>query len=252
MLALNMSTICIIPARLNSSRFPGKLLAKAFGKTVLQRTFEAARSSKRLDGLYVATDSEEIGDHIQKIGGEVLWTTSFPRDGTERISEAFGRYDFLQKAEAILNLQGDHPCSSSEAIDAVINALFSDETAAISTAATPIRNLNDFHAPQIVKCLFDQEGNALYFSRAPVPYHGPNQQLLAFHHLGIYCYRRSFLEKLPSLPVTPLQIKEDLEQLRFLEWGYRMKIALVKEVSLGVDTPEDLIKLEEYLCQKNR
>ena len=246
----HMSVICIIPARYNSSRFPGKLLAEARGKTVLQRTFESAAKCKRLDGLYVATDDERICDHIQKIGGEVLWTSSAPRDGTERIIEAIKLHHQLDRADIILNLQGDAPCTSPETMNAVIEALRSDPLAAMSTAAAPLRDQTEFFSPQAVKCVLDRSGNALYFSRAPIPYSAAIPSALL--HIGLYCYRKSLLDTLTALPVTPLQEAENLEQLKILEWGYRIKVAVVEEKTPSVDTPDDLVKLEEYLCRQNQ
>ncbi len=246
MMGRHMSVICVIPARYNSTRFPGKLLAKAQGKTVLQRTYECALRCPDVDRLYVATDDERIGEHVGQFGGEVLWTSSKPRDGTERIIEALSRHEKLQQAGAILNLQGDHPCTSPNTMSAIVQALLSDPHAAMSTAAAPIRDPRDFLAPQVVKCVFDKSGSALYFSRSPIPYKSP----AGFLHIGIYCYRRSLLEQLGSLPPTPLQECEDLEQLKILEWGYRIKVALVEEKTPSVDIPEDLDKLEEYLCRQ--
>ena len=246
-----MTLACIIPARYSSSRFPGKLLAKAQGKTVLQRTFENARRCPALESLYVSTDDERIAEHVREIGGEVLWTSSAPRDGTERAIEALSRYPALQNASYVMVLQGDHPCTPPETIAAIADALRSDKEAVLSTAAAPIRNLDDFLSPHVVKCVFDTDGNALYFSRSPIPHHAPGQPLAAFAHIGIYCYRKTFLERLASLKPTGLQISEDLEQLKVLESGYRIKVALADEKTPSVDTPSDLVKLEEYLCRQN-
>ena len=248
-----MSIVCVIPARYNSSRFPGKLLAKAGGKTILQRTFESAARCPEIDALYVATDSEEIGDHILALGGNVLWTSSVPRDGTERIIEALHNHAPLQKASYILNLQGDHPCTPPETVRKIVETLRSDPTAVLSTAASPIRDGAEFASPHVVKCVFDQQGNALYFSRSPIPYRSkPGAPIFAFAHIGIYCYRLEFLKGLAAFKSTPLQENEDLEQLRVLEQGYRIKIAVVDEKAPSVDTPEDLTKLEEYLlCPSN-
>ena len=242
---------CVIPARYNSSRFPGKLLAKAQGKTVLERTFENARSCPAIDALYVATDDERIAEHIRQLKGEVIWTSSTPRDGTERTIEAMNGHPVLQKADYVLVLQGDHPCTTPETISAIAEALRSDETAVLSTAAAPIRTMEEFLSPHVVKCVFDKDRNALYFSRSPIPYIGAKRPLAAFAHIGIYCYRRTFLEQLASLKATSLQMSEDLEQLKVLELGYRIKIAMANEKTPSVDTLSDLQKLEEYLCKQN-
>jgi 3-deoxy-manno-octulosonate cytidylyltransferase (CMP-KDO synthetase) len=227
------------------------LLAKALGKTVLQRTFECASRCSDLSGLYVATDDERIAEHVRQIGGEVLWTSSTPRDGTERAIEAMAKHAALQMADYIMVLQGDQPCTSPETIAAIAAVLGSSDDAVLSTAAAPIRCMNDFLSPHVVKCVFDVNGYALYFSRAPIPHHAAHQPLSAFVHIGIYCYRRTFLEHLASLKATHLQATEDLEQLKILELGNRIKVALADEKMPSVDTPSDLVKLEEYLCKQN-
>ncbi len=242
---------CIIPARLNSSRFPSKLLAIAGGKTVLQRTFESALETFGVDRVYLATDSESLADPIRALGGKVIKTSSEPRDGTERAIEAIQRSKELQAAKTIFILQGDHPCVSPKTIEKVVLALLENKEAVLSSAAYRIKTRDDFLSPHIVKCLFDANGKALYFSRSPIPYTPENSPLEAFAHIGLYCYRRSFLEEISSLKPTPLQKIEDLEQLKILESGYRIQIALVEEDTPSVDTPLDLVKLEQYLC-KNR
>lgn len=243
-----MSVVCVIPARFNSSRFPGKLLVKAQGKTVLQRTFESAAQCKLLDAIYVATDHEAIAEHIKSLGGEVIWTSSSARDGTERIGEALQTHSDLKKASYIVNVQGDHPCMAPSTIEAIITALQKDGSASLSTAVSPIQTKEDFLSPHIVKCVFDQKGNALYFSRSPIPH---SHWEAAYSHIGIYCYRSLFLKTLLEEKSTPLQEAESLEQLKVLEKGYRIKIAIVHEPNLSVDVPQDLIKLEEYLCRQN-
>lgn len=242
---------CIIPARYNSSRFPGKLLAIAQGKTVLERTFDNARRCKGFESLFVATDDERIAEHVRRIGGEPIWTSSSPRDGTERAIEAMKSHPALQKVSAIMVLQGDHPCTPPETIEKIARALQNDPNAVLSTAAAPITNRDDFLSPHVVKCVFDRNGAALYFSRSPIPYIPEGRPLKAFAHIGIYCYRRSFLETLATLKTTPLQESEDLEQLKVLELGYRIQVALSAEKTPSVDTPSDLVKLEEYLCRQN-
>lgn len=244
-----MKVACVIPARFNSSRFPGKLLALAKGKTVLQRTYESAAACPDLDAIFVATDDERIANHVIGLGGEVIWTSPTCQNGTERISEALQKDKRLQNTDLILNLQGDHPSTAPETISAVIRAM--DSTASMSTAAAPIQNRQDYLSPHVVKCVFDGQGNALYFSRSPIPYIHSGKPLKAYVHIGIYCYRTSFLKQLHDKKGTPLQESEDLEQLNVLENGDRIKIALVGERAMSVDTPQDLMNLEKYLCQSN-
>jgi 3-deoxy-manno-octulosonate cytidylyltransferase (CMP-KDO synthetase) len=242
-----MAPVCVIPARLNSSRFPGKLLAKTHGKTVLQHTWDNVAKCQDLASIFVATDSEEIGDHITSLGGKILWTSSTCRNGTERILEAFLKTPELQKASCIVNVQGDHPCTRPETISAIIRALEGDAQAVMATPVTKITSQDDLFSPHRVKCVFDIHHNALYFSRSPIPYGAG----VAYAHIGMYCYRPSFFkENLYKIP-SSLQKSEDLEQLWVLENGHRIKIACVEETLLGVDTPQDLELLQEILCRSN-
>lgn len=246
-----MTTACVIPARFNSSRFPGKLLVKAQGKTVLQHTFEKAKKSGILDSLFVATDDQRIYDHVLEIGGQCIWTSPSCQNGTERILDALQTSTELQKASMIVNLQGDHPCTNPETIQAIVEALQKDSKASMSTAVTKILASEDYFSPHIVKCVFDLSFNALYFSRSPIPYSKAEGVPDAYAHIGIYCYKTDFLKKFNDKSLSFLQKSEDLEQLKVLENGDRIKIAVVEETILGVDTPKDLEKLEEYLCQLN-
>lgn len=244
-----MRIVCVIPARYNSSRFPGKLLFRAAGKTVLQHTFEKACQCPHLDAIYVATDDEQIAEHIRLLGGQVLWTSPNCKNGTDRIIEAINHYSHLQSADVIINLQGDHPCTSPATISAVIECLEKDPEAVMSTAVVPLKNRSEYQSPHVVKCVFDEKQNALYFSRSPIPYFPPEREIHAYAHIGMYGYRTSFLLQSQSLHGTFLQETEDLEQLKVLEQGYRIKVAIAEELILGVDTPQDLVKLEQYLCQ---
>ncbi len=242
--------ICIIPARFESSRFPGKLLVKADGKTILERTYACAKESKRIDQLYIATDDERIRDHALSFGAEVLKTSKKCKNGTERLADALKRYPHLQEASHVINLQGDHPCTSPATLDSIAEMLLDDPSAEIATAARPIQSREEFLSPHVVKCVMGQKNEALYFSRAPIPY--TKSGWGGYQHIGLYGYRTSFLLKIASLKDTDLQQSEDLEQLKFIELGYRIKVALVEDDALGVDTPEDLAKLEKWLlCQSN-
>ncbi len=246
-----MTIACVIPARFNSYRFPGKLLAKAQGKTVLQRTYEKATLCPELSSLFVATDDERIADHVRQFNGEVIWTSSHCRNGTERIAEALQKDARLQSSSYIINLQGDHPCTEPATLSAIVEALRKDPQAAMSTPATKFTDRSEYLSPTRVKCVFDKNQNALYFSRSPIPYIAEGKPLNAFCHIGIYCYQTSFLKQMISQSPTFLQQSEDLEQLNVLENGFRIKIAVVEETPLGVDTPQDLAKLEKILCQQN-
>lgn len=243
-------TLCIIPARYNSSRFPGKLLKMAAGQTVLERTFRSAQQAKSIDKIFIATDDERIAEHIESLGGSILWTPNTCKNGTERIAKALLAYPELQKARCIVNLQGDHPLTSPTTLEAIAKVLLDDPEADVATAVRPIQSQDDFFSPHVVKCVLGVSGKALYFSRAPIPYGASSDN--RYQHIGIYAYKTSFLLLLSSLPDTPLCTSEDLEQLKFLELGYCIKAAVVEDCALGVDTPNDLLKLEHHLlCQSN-
>ncbi len=245
--------ICIIPARLHSTRFPKKLLAMAHGKTVLQRTYECASRCKKIEGIYIATDHPQIADHVLGFGGKIIWTSEDCQNGTERIADALQKEPRLQMADIVVNLQGDHPCTAPTTLDQIAQMLIEDPQTNIATAVRPIVSREDYFSPHIVKCVFDHEGRALYFSRSPIPYFKKDYENGgAFQHIGIYGYRTNFLMKIASMQDTGLQRSEDLEQLRFLELGYKIKVAVVEDEAIGVDTPQDLEKLERILlCQSN-
>jgi 3-deoxy-manno-octulosonate cytidylyltransferase (CMP-KDO synthetase) len=242
-----MKIACLIPARYNSSRFPGKLLAMALGKTVLQRTIESALQQFEPGQVFVATDDERIAKHVASLGIQVVWTSPNHINGSERIAEAIQKEPLLANSDIIVNLQGDHPCMTRDALQAALDILIQDPKAMMSTIAAPITELEDFLASQIVKVVLDSDSNALYFSRSPIPYSKHGLPKLALQHIGLYCFRRPFLLKYPTMLTTPLQNQEDLEQLKVLEKGFRIKVAVVDEPCIGVDIPSDLSKLEELL-----
>jgi 3-deoxy-manno-octulosonate cytidylyltransferase (CMP-KDO synthetase) len=199
------------------------------------------------DQVFVATDDARIAKHVEGLGVKAIWTLPTHINGSERIAEALEKTPALAQAEIILNLQGDHPCMLPTSMQAAIDILENDPDAMMSTIATPILSLEDFLAPQIVKVVVSRTGDGLYFSRAPIPYCKTGLPKSALQHIGLYCYRRSFLLKYPQMASTPLQLQEDLEQLKVLEEGFRIKVAIVNEQCIGVDIPSDLTRLEELL-----
>lgn len=225
----------IIPARFASSRFPGKPLAPIKGKSLIQRTFESA-SKADLDAVVVATDDERIAAHVRDFGGEVVMTSPIHSTGTDRVAEALWEIE----ADIVVNIQGDWPCIEAEVINRV--AALAKE-APMGSAVVPIEDPSD---PTLVKAVMDRKGNALYFSRAPVPYGGP-----WYGHLGIYSYQKEFLLQFPKMPKTPLSEIEKLEQLRAIEHGFPIRLVVVDRFSPSVDRPEDIEKVEEYLCQSS-
>jgi 3-deoxy-manno-octulosonate cytidylyltransferase (CMP-KDO synthetase) len=244
----------IIPARFASSRLPGKLLIPVLGKTVLQRTFESASQVKILDRLLIATDHHCILDHVKQFGGEAVMTSVSCPTGTDRLAEVLQKHPECLSAEAVVNIQGDEPCVDPLAIEEAVKLLLQDPQASMATLITPLKSEEEALDSSIVKCVKDQQNNALYFSRAMIPSNKRKQfnpQGPYYRHIGLYVYRPAFLLQYQALRPTPLQLEEDLEQLKVLEYGYRVKVAVTNKATIGVDTHEDLNKLEQWLCTQN-
>ena len=240
----------MIPARYGSTRFPGKPLALIADKTLIQRTYENAKKCLLLNEVVVATDDERIFDHVVGFGGKAVMTAPECPTGTERLAQAVKDNDQFSGYEAIINIQGDEPLLEPEVISQVIEKLLEDETAAVSTAAVKISSREEAEDYSAVKCVIDKNGKALYFSRTLIPNgHGGEWQpdVAYYKHLGIYGYRHDFLMHYADLEPTPLQLAEDLEQLKVLENGYRIKVAVVESSSIGVDRPEDVKQIERLL-----
>lgn len=244
----------IIPARYASTRLYGKLLIPILGKTLLQRTFENASRAAILDDLIVATDDKRILEHVHAFGGHAVMTSVDCPTGTDRLAEALEKHpEWLDKA-AIVNIQGDEPCLDPMAIEAAVQLLLDDPHACMSTVAAPLENEEEARSSSVVKCVIDQNQNALYFSRALIPSntkHAFNPRGPYFRHIGLYVYRPSFILQYQKLSPTPLQLEENLEQLKVLEHGYRIKVALIEKASIGVDVHEDLNKVEQWICKQN-
>jgi len=246
--------VAIIPARYSSKRFPGKMLAPILGKSLLQRTYENAKRSPLLDSIIIATDDHRIFEHAKDFGAEVVMTSIDCPTGTDRLAEAYKKYYSHLPINIIVNIQGDEPCLDPETLNAVIKALASSPKASMSTAVVKIANEKDAKNPSFVKCVFDSSHHAIYFSRALIPSNQSgtyNPNYTYYGHLGIYAYRPDFLLTYSSLKTSPLQIAEDLEQLKALEQGYKIKVAIVESHSTGVDLPEDIKKVEGLLCKQN-
>lgn len=249
-----LKVVGIIPARYGSSRFPGKPLANILGKSLIQRTYENSKNCSFLEDVFVATDDQRIFDHVEAFGGKVMMTSSICPTGSDRLIEAVEKDPRLKDASIIINIQGDEPCLEPKVIQQVVQLLKDDSLAVMSTAVMKIHSESEALNPSVVKCSLDKFGNALYFSRSLIP-GGPsakfNPQLNYFKHIGIYGYRKDFLLTYGKLSPTPLQLAEDLEQLKVLEHGYRIKTAIVESASVSVDHPEDIKKVELLLCKQN-
>jgi len=243
-----MRIIGIIPARLDSKRFPGKVLADILGKPLIQRVYEQARKAKLLDELLVATDSQKIFQVVRNFGGEVLMTSGKCSSGSDRLAEvAKNLY-----ADIFVNIQGDEPLISPKVIARVTRALIEDKRADMATVARRITTERELRNPNVVKVVVDKDGFALYFSRAEIPYLGDRSHMknlgsICYKHMGLYAYRRQSLLNFSKMERSALEKVEDLEQLRALENGYKIKVVITKYDSVGVDTPEELEIVKKML-----
>ena len=237
-----MEIVAVIPARFASTRLPGKPLLSDTGRPLIQHVVEGARRATRLDRVIVATDDTRIAEAVVGFGGECVMTRSDHPTGTDRVAEVAAG---LPGARIVVNLQGDEPEISGHALDLVVELLERDPEAPMATLATPIVSEEVYRDPSCVKVVCSAAGRALYFSRSPIPHHRdgvssrPPGQPLAYLHLGLYAYRRDFLLGLATLPPSPLESAERLEQLRVLEAGRPIAVGIVDEPSVGIDTPED-------------
>ncbi len=237
----------VIPARWQSSRFPGKPLAHLLGKSLIRRTYENALQCNRLDALVIATDDQRIYEHAKEFGAQVFMTSPACPTGTDRAWEVVNRH--FADADIIINIQGDEPCLDPFIIDTLVDKLCTTPSAVLATPVAPMSDMEAILSPHIVKCVFDRHGKALYFSRSPIPFARSSAPIF-YRHLGIYCFRRQFMETYVELTHTPLQGHEDLEQLKVLESGFPIHVCVVEDQARGVDTPEDLKYIESLLCQK--
>lgn len=229
----------IIPARYGSLRFPGKPLTPILGTMMIQRVYERAKQTDVLENVIIATDDQRIFDASLSFGADVRMTSSRHRSGTSRAAEIAAELD----SPLIINIQGDEPLLHISMIEDLVQAL-QDKTIHMATLAVKDNNMADFEDKNIVKVVKDKEDFALYFSRALIPF---NSTDYFWKHIGIYGYQRTFLLKFESLRETSLEKSEKLEQLRALENGYRIKIVDTPHSTLSVDTPEDIIKVENFL-----
>lgn len=233
----------IIPARYHSERYPGKPLALIQGKPMLQRVWEAAQGAQHLERVIVATDDERIFQAAQNFGAEARMTSSSHRSGTDRVAEL--AQDI--KTPIIINIQGDEPLIRGNAIDNLVEALQTPDIP-MATLAAKEEDLSLLDDPNVVKALMDTHGFALYFSRSPLPFQASGY---FWRHIGIYGYQRDFLLKFCRIPPSRLEKAEKLEQLRALENGYRIKIMEIPFLTLSVDSPEDIIKVENLIKEKS-
>ena len=250
-----MPALVVIPARWGSKRFPGKPLAQIAGKPLIQHVYENSKGASLVSEVMVGTDHEGIFNAVSGFGGKAVMTSPDHPSGTDRVAEVASKTDY----DIIVNVQGDEPIMRPDIIDSAIR-LLEDERASIGTLASRIEDRKDIPDPNVVKVVFDRDGFALYFSRAPIPYHrGGWDKLEAagtsggklYRHIGIYSYRRDVLMKLQAMAPTELEKTEKLEQLRALENGLRIKVDVTEYESHGVDTPDDLERVEQWLSSSS-
>ena len=239
---LTLKTAIVIPARLLSTRLPRKLLLRDTGKSLLQHTYESASKSKLADRLIVAVDDQELADEVTSFGGEWIMTSPDHPNGTDRVAQVAAQID----VDLVVNVQGDEPDIPGESIDLVFQLLRDNPAADVATLATPIRERARLLDPSCVKVVFDQFGKALYFSRSQIPFaRNWSDDLLTadppnfFQHVGLYGYRKSFLEKISAQSPARIEQLESLEQLRFLHAGFSIWVATTNDRLLGIDTIED-------------
>ena len=242
----------IIPARLQSTRLPRKLLLCTTGKPLLQHTWEAARRANSLSQIIVATDSEEIADAVESFGGRIEMTGEHP-SGTDRIAEVVRRA--CDVADIIVNIQGDEPELDPRSIDQLVREIVDCPDAQMSTLATPITTEQVLSDPSCTKVVRGSDGRALYFSRSTIPFCRDQDSLALLEldspwllHIGVYAYRREFLLRLTQLPPSKLEQLEKLEQLRALEIGARIQVGIVEHHAPGIDTPDDYQRFADDQC----
>ena len=248
-----MRAAIIIPARLGSTRLPGKPLEKIGDLPLVVRVAKQAAKATLAVGVWVATDAEAIADVARAHGVEAILTRSDHPSGSDRVAEAAAILDAREPLDAVINVQGDEPFIEPSALDAIIDALARDSTIDISTLKTPITEATELHDPNIVKVVCNTAGQALYFSRSAIPYRRPpaTKPLLAFRHVGVYGYRRQALRAMCDSAPHPLELSEGLEQLRPLAMGMHIFVADIATAPRGIDTPDDLAWAREHVRRGN-
>lgn len=242
------SVVAIIPARYHSNRFEGKPLALIAGKPMIQHVVERARQAALLSRVVVATDDDRIAEAVTAFGGEVVMTRPDHVSGTDRLAEAAELLN-IEEHSVVVNIQGDQPLFPPEVIEQVARPLLEDPALPMSTLIYKIIRPEEITDPNHVKTVFDCDGNALYFSRSPIPFQrNPEEsQPTYYKHLGFYAYRKGFLLTFVALPEGEWERFEKLEQLRALEYGYRVRVVLTGHDSIEVDTPQDARRVEEMI-----
>jgi 3-deoxy-manno-octulosonate cytidylyltransferase (CMP-KDO synthetase) len=251
------SVLAVIPARFHSTRLPGKILADIAGKTMIEHVYRRAAAASCVHAVLVATDDDRIAQAVRSFGGVALMTRADHPSGTDRIAEAISSLP----CRAVVNVQGDEPLLEPETIDAAVAPLLADASVEMSTLSRRFTNRAEFESPNVVKVVTNNAGDALYFSRSPIPASGPSVPSAALAtsapsvaraHIGLYVYRRETLLKLAAAPAVPLELEESLEQLRALALGIRIRVVETRHTAAGVDTPDDLERVRQMMMARLR
>lgn len=239
-----MKILAVIPARYASQRFPGKPLVQIGDKPMIQRVYDAAKNCSDFAEVIVATDDDRIADCVHQFGGRVEMTSSDHETGTDRVAEVASRYPEM---DVVVNVQGDQPFVTPQMLSQLVHPYRQGEIPVMTTLACPLPPDDSYTDPNTVKVLCDRLGNALYFSRSPIPYYrNPMENAPVYHHLGLYAFERQFLTQYAQLTPTPLEHCEGLEQLRVLEHGFKIRVCLTEKAVIEINTPEDLLKANEF------
>jgi 3-deoxy-manno-octulosonate cytidylyltransferase (CMP-KDO synthetase) len=233
-----MNIIGIIPARYASTRFPGKPLIDLGGKSMIQRVYEQCKKAASLTDVIVATDDERIAEHVRGFGGKVEMTSNSHQSGTDRCAEVVSRYE--GSCDAVINIQGDEPFINPAQIDALAVA-FHHQSTELASMKKKLTKEADVQNPNVVKVITNHSGEAIYFSRSPIPYRrNPEVSIVYYKHIGIYGYRKDVLLNITQLPVGNLEAAENLEQLRWIEKGYKIALIETDVENIAIDSPEDV------------
>jgi 3-deoxy-manno-octulosonate cytidylyltransferase (CMP-KDO synthetase) len=240
-----MKILCVIPSRINSIRMPRKPLLPIQGKPMIQWVYENAKRCKIISDVIIATDSEEIAALIESMGGKAVMTDPAIETGSDRIAVVAQLHPEM---DVIINLQGDEPFIRPHMLEQLVAPWLAGETPEMTTLAHPLDMETDYALPGAVKVITDLNGNAIYFSRSPIPYfRAAGHHAPVYHHIGLYAFRRDFLMTYQNLPQTPLEKIEALEQLRVLEHGYKIRVCLTAEKTLEINTPEEYRQAQHFI-----
>jgi len=238
-----MKILCVIPSRIGSTRLPRKPLRDIQGKPMIQWVYENAVRCQALSHVVVATDSTEIADVITAIGGNVMMTDPALQTGSDRAAAVAAHFPDM---DVVINLQGDEPFIKARMLEQLIAPYLQGELPDMTTLAYAIEDSDDYTNPGIVKVITDLHSNALYFSRAPIPYFREDVSAPVYHHIGLYAFRREFLLHYTTLDKTPLELAESLEQLRAMEHGHRIRVCLTNDKTLEINTPEEYAVAQHF------